>query len=407
MTATDTQGRTISFNSPDGSTPTEDQLNQMFAVKYGNNQTSSQVQDQTINSRPSAITSLVQNPPTMAHPVGAVLRTLQGAGELYQGVPASIALDLQRGKPQDIIGNLGKVVAGQRPAQYGDVYQGAGVPKPLAAAGGLATDIALTPGGTEGVINLAKGGVKTITGVTKNIGDFFNFDQKSLTLGDKVRAVAAQAKQIAVDQFGKAIDILAQQNPTKTVSLQDVIDGIKNNQDLPYEAKSVFNRTPILRDMLKDPSDPDYVSPSSVSLQDTQQIINYINTKIPKSIKSNSLDILDAQNDIRAAQLDAFPEMDKVRAQYGQFANDYKLIKSALNPKSTPGAISSNFSDNPAVKDAASRVLAPVIQDMQNYRNQVGTAKLIKRAIGWTAVGALTAAGGGGVVEGYKKVTGG
>ena len=42
MTATDPQGRTISFNSPDGSMPTEEQLGQMFALKYGGQQTPTQ-----------------------------------------------------------------------------------------------------------------------------------------------------------------------------------------------------------------------------------------------------------------------------------------------------------------------------------------------------------------------------
>lgn len=365
------------------------------------------VADQQINSRPSAIADLTKNPTTMAHPVGAVLRTVQGAGELMQGVPASVALDLQRGRPQDIAGNLGKVVTGQRPAQYGDVFKGAGLPGPIASAAGLATDVSLTPGGVEGVMGLAKGGVGLATGGAKAIGDFFNFDQKALTLSDKVRAVAAQAKQAAVDQFGDSLDALSKVNPTKSVSLQGIVDGIKNNPDLPYEANAVFNKTPILRDMLKNPGDPGYVSPSAVSLKDTQEIINYINTKIPKSIKANSLDILDVQNDLRASQLQAFPEMDQARAKYGEFAEDYKLIKSALNPKATPGAIASNFSNNPAVKDAASRVLAPVIDDMAKYRGQANIAKWLKRFLLVGAGGAAAAVGGEGGRKAFRMATSG
>lgn len=370
------------------------------------NQSPDAIADQTINSRPSAIADLTKNPTTMAHPVGAVLRTIRGGAELMQGVPASIALDLQRGKPQDILPNLGKVVTGQRPAQYGDVFKGAGVPGPIASAAGLATDVALTPGGVEGVAGLGKGAVKVAQGGAKAVGNFFNFDQKAITLSEKVRGVAAQAKQAAIDQFGNSISSLADANPTKAISLQEVVDGIKGNPDLPYEAKSVFNKTPILRDLLKNPGDEGYMSPSNVSLKDTQEIINYINTKIPRSIKSTSLDILDAQNDIRAAQLDAFPEMEGVRQQYGKFAEDYKLIKSALNPKATPGAIASNFANNPVVKAAANRVLAPVVKDMSQYRNQVGLANFLKKAgIGIVGVGA-TVLGGGKVYDAYRKIKG-
>lgn len=234
------------------------------------------------------------------------------------------------------------------------------------------------------------GVVKGIGGTSANVGKFFNFDQKALTLGQKVRQVAGAAKQAAVDKFGSSLDSLAKKNPSTTVSLQGIVDGIKNNPDLPYEASSVFKKTPILRDMLKNPGDKGYVSPAAVPLKDTQEIINYINTKIPKSIKANSLDILDVQHDVRAAQLDAFPEMSGVRAEYGKFANDYALVKSALNPKSTPNAIMTNFNNNIAVKDAAKRVLAPVVKDMAKLRGQASTVGWIKK-IGLTGLGLETA----------------
>lgn len=380
MKFTNPQGQSIEVNSPDGSMPTESELDQMFAMKF---QTPNQIADAQINSRPSAIADLTNNPTTMNHPLGAVLRTIQGGAELMQGVPASIALDLQRVKPEDIIPNLGKVVTGQRPAQYGDVFKGAGVPAPLAAAGGLATDIALTPGGAEGMAALGKGAGKSITGVK----DFFNFDQRALTLGAKVRQVASAAKQSAVDYFGSSVDAQAKANPNVAVSLENVVNDIKTNlSEMPSEAQSVFRKVPILKDMLKDPSAKGYIDPANVSLKNTQEIINYINTKIPRSIKSTSLDVLDAQNDIRAAQLDAFPQMAQTRADYGKFAEDYKLIKSALNPKSTPGAIMSNFNQNIAVKDAANRILSPVVKDMSQLRSQKNTVNLFKK-IGIGAAG--------------------
>lgn len=283
--------------------------------------------------------------------------------------------------------------------QFGDIAKGT-----LAGSAGTIADTLTSTS------SLAFAAAKPVVATGKAIGEganniaqFFNFDQKALTLSDKVRAVAAQAKQNAVNQFGDSLDALAKANPSKSISLQHVIDNIKNNQDLPYEANAVFNKTPILRDMLKNPNDQGYISPSSVSLKDTQEIINYINTKIPRSIKANSLDILDAQNDIRAAQLHAFPEMDVARAQYGKFAEDYKLIKSVLNPKSTPGAIVSNFNNNPAVKDAASRVLAPVIGDMSKFRGQVSAVNMLKKLVGAGIIGGAGVVGAGGAVEAYKR----
>lgn len=270
-----------------------------------------------------------------------------------------------------------------------DKFTELGVGDRFKAAGGMAVDMATSPlnvvGGLAGK-PIAQALGKGLSSGVDSIKNFLNFDQRALTLGQQVRQVAGAAKQAAVDRFGGSLDGLAKANPNTSISLQQIVDDIKNNPDLPYEANSVFKRTPILRDMLKNPGDAGYVSPANVTLKDTQDIINYINTKVPKSIKANSLDILDVQNDLRAAQLDAFPQMAQTRAEYGKFAEDYKLVKSALNPKSTPGAIMSNFGGNIAVKDAAKRVLAPVIKDMTALRGQAATASWVKK-IGLTGLG--------------------
>lgn len=124
--------------------------------------------EQRLQNRKSAIGDLVQNPPEMdkggyTHPLGTLLRYLQGGAEYMQGVPASVALDLQAGKPQDILPNLGKLAVGQRPAEIGDVYAGAGAPEPLAAGLGLYTDIVLTPGGAKSLVSLGKGAKNLVT----------------------------------------------------------------------------------------------------------------------------------------------------------------------------------------------------------------------------------------------------
>lgn len=129
--------------------------------------------EQRIQGRKSAIADLTANPITMQHPLGAALRTLGGASELYQGIPASIALDLQKGNPQDIIDNLGKVVTGQRPAQYGDVFKGSGLPSWLSNTLGVGTDVALSPGGAEAGVGLGKSAVniaKESGNIAKSVG---------------------------------------------------------------------------------------------------------------------------------------------------------------------------------------------------------------------------------------------
>lgn len=230
---------------------------------------------------------------------------------------------------------------------------------------------------------LAQGGTSLAKGIVqggKNIGEAFNFDKKGLDLAQKARIVASQTHQAKIDSFGLSQEVIQKANPNSSISLADTVDSIKQNMvDMAPEAKAVFRKVPILKDMLKEPGAEGYIDPNNITLQDSQKIINYMNTKIPNTIKSNHLDILDAQNDIRAAQLDAFPDMQKVREIYGQHAKDYKLVKSSLRPGATVNAIKSNFANNTEIKDAATRIFTPdILKGMKNYRNKINAINVLK-----------------------------
>lgn len=97
--------------------------------------------EELISSRPSMMASLIKDPTTLQrlkeHPLGTTLRTIMGGMELAEGVPASMGLALQRGRPQDIISDIIKTAMGKRPSELGDIFRGAGVPEPIAATGGL------------------------------------------------------------------------------------------------------------------------------------------------------------------------------------------------------------------------------------------------------------------------------
>lgn len=93
----------------------------------------------------------------VGNPLGEGLRALGGGFEVAEGVPASIGMDLQKtvetgGKSlTQIPQNIGKVLTGQRPAQFGDIYREAGAPEPVAATGGfLASLPSATPQGALG-----------------------------------------------------------------------------------------------------------------------------------------------------------------------------------------------------------------------------------------------------------------
>ena len=210
--------------------------------------------DADIANRPSAIADLTRNPTTLQHPLGAVLRTIGGASELYQGLPASIALDLQKGRPQDIASNLGKVFTGQRPAQYGDVFQGVGAGS-FSPAAGLYTDLALSPGGAKGMMELGKGIGGVGTNVIKSGGRIVNsFRGKSAA---DLMADLAQRKvdiQTEVEQLGsifkqKYSDIVSsakKEIPTISKKMSDAygqgLEDIFSKLDQPLEGSAILKK---------------------------------------------------------------------------------------------------------------------------------------------------------------------
>jgi len=126
--------------------------------------------EKLISQRPSMIQDLIKDPVTLnrmiQHPVGTPLRAMGGALELTEGVPADIGLALQRGRPQDIAGDIGKTLTGQRPAQRGDIMRAVGVPEDIAATIGLVSGGAKIAPETAGTNALASGMGKTLN-VTK------------------------------------------------------------------------------------------------------------------------------------------------------------------------------------------------------------------------------------------------
>lgn len=261
----------------------------------------------------------------------------------------------------------------------------------------MAEGIGMTAPIGEGINLLSKTpAARVIGGVMK-----YGKQDEQAKLADTVRKAAYQAKTDAVNQFGEGIDNLAKSNPGKSVSLRNVVDGINSNMaDMAPEAKSVLRKTPILKDLLNNPASAD-----NVSLKDTQDIINYINTKVPRNIKANHLDILDTLNDTRAAQLDAFPEMSGVRAKYGDFINSFNSIKGKLKGGSLIDNMSKDFGDAEVQKD----VRKVLNEDMLNEVRKFQQAKQVLKVAGimgnYALKGAAGAMGAGVIYEAGNKLS--
>ncbi len=234
------------------------------------------------------------------------------------------------------------------------------------------------------ITNLAKGLLSTS-------------ESGSTNFAQDVKQAFIKAHTDKINQFGSDIDKLSIENPDRTISLRDIVDNIKENwNELSSQSKSAFKNNPILGKMIKDPNLAD-----EVTLSDTQKIINAMNTGIPKSIKYQHLDIIDNLNQIRAAQLDAFPEMANVRKDYAQFIEPYKRLQNKFKPYNILDQIQGGFGGAVERQDVGQvfQENPNILQQMQGYKS----AKELQKGVGRVAKTAgISALVGGAGYGGYK-----
>lgn len=179
-------------------------------------------QDEIIGNRPSILKDAVNNPIDFKqHPFKRSLQDIGATFEVLEGVPSSIGLDLQEGKPQNIIPNIKKVFSGERPAQRGDILRTLGVPEPIAATIGFMSGLGTGVASSKSVIS-------KMASMTKYLPD-----NVLANIGGKGASVAYKATGLKslVDNYGKpaiarTLSILSQ------VPVEQVNDAIDNPQFL-------------------------------------------------------------------------------------------------------------------------------------------------------------------------------
>lgn len=197
--------------------------------------------------------------------------------------------------------------------------------------------------------------------------------QKSDKFAKAIRSAFVQAHTDKVNKFGSQIDQLSVNNPTRTVSLQGVVDELNTNWgELTPEVKAVVKKTPYLNKMVgvKKPIT------TEIPLAKSQEIVNYMNTKVPKNIRYNNMDLIDTINSIRGSQLEAFPEMESVRAEYKAFIEPYNQVKSQFKFNKLLGSIKNKFGG--AEGQAAVEQILPkeTLKQIKGYRSGAKLAEL-------------------------------
>jgi len=232
--------------------------------------------------------------------------------------------------------------------------------------------------GKSGIPQAISRGIGNVASGVTNLPKVVNVN-KGADFAQQIRGAFVQAHTDTINQFGSQLTELANKNPTKTVSLVDVVDDIVNNwNDLTPSTKSAIKNTPTLNKLIKVEKGIAKLSgnPSKVSLKATQDIINHLNTKVPANIRANNLDLLDTINNIKGSQLDAFPEMAKVRGEYAKFIEPYKQIKNYFKFNKLLDAIKNKFGGAEGQVAAEKILPKSVIKKMKGYRSAAKLAEL-------------------------------
>lgn len=264
---------------------------------------------------------------------------------------------------------------------------------PLEAVKGAAGGFVL--GKTLGTVGSA---VKGVGQSLKNIPKVLNTN-KAADFAEKVTQAFVNVKKRAVDSFSNSLDELAKNNPETRVNIQGVVDNIKNNYDtLTQETKNIINKTPILKDAFRS-KDP--ISLDNLTIKQAQDITNYINTKVPKNIKANNLDLIELVSDIKASQLESFPELAAARESYAKVIQPYNNVKNMFKFNKVLSSIEGNFGGAQGKKAVDSILPKEVIDEIGGYKKAYELLKHARNVAPWVLAGAGTGAGyiGGRIVQ--------
>lgn len=325
-------------------------------------------------------------------------------------VTSQLAMDVATGQNTGTkLSNLGKTLTAQKESSWGDVLRAGDVPNMPATVGGFLGDVAVSPGGIQVLKGAGNLTIKGVQNIGKGIaGSSFGqmlrklpvrlSDTKSAEFANKIRQAYTNTKSEAVKKFGSGLDELAIKNPDKKVNLfeNNNIQNIVTDPDLTTEASAVFKKTPILRDIISGKRSPE------VTAKEAQDIANYLQFKVPQSVKSQHLDIIDMINEVKSSQANAFPtEMSSLRKEYARIAEPFKDLKSKLKLQNALQSIDAGFGG--AVQRQQLKELfkdnPELLKEMGGYK---GAGKLLS-GIKWSAGVGATAIGGKAVFDAATK----
>lgn len=253
--------------------------------------------------------------------------------------------------------------------------------------------------GTSKVPTLLSKIGKPFAGLARNIKNVGTASGRA-GLVSRTRGAITETKRASGEAFEQTLNTLTEQNPDRLVDLSGAINQLKNDLALEPKLMTAVNRSPRLQALLEQDT-------QQVTLKEAQAIKNELSSRLSKSklagqgVRSDDISLFDTIDDIREAQLSAFPdesfgEFAEARRQYGETARAYDTVRGKIKPGSLEKNIYSKFGGDIEVENALKKLLPK-----ENMSEVTGArrTKLAGKAAGATALAGLGTTGIGLIIR--------
>ncbi len=270
-----------------------------------------------------------------------------------------------------------------------------------------------------------KSGREKIANATSKIVDF----------DTKVRGELFQARVKAGNAFEESVKNVEKVNPDQVVNLRPALDGlgieideggklVGNNPKILADIKSVFRKSgnKVLQKLVSDGKQIDPLTneqidlAANLSLRDSQEIIKSIK-KIPSlaqklnqgkfaQYSDTDIPVLQFIEDVRDAQLSAFPEFESTLSAYRETMHKFRALKPYFKESNLISNIKSNFQGKPVIQrfvnDLLPKSTVKEIDSVRKVSDAIHAAKVIGKTAAVAAVGGVAAGTGLAVAKAFS-----
>ena len=202
-----------------------------------------------------------------------------------------------------------------------------------------------------------------------------------------------RGKTKAGRNFSNQLDEFTKSNPDKTVNVQDELFEFIGNVGDDVTFSNLSKRVPQLKRLVDNPD-----LSTKLTLRDTQELINGINSKLPKRIVTGDnvrfldLDMVDFVNKLKLAQSRLNPQMAKIRGQFKTEITDFSNAKNLLKTDSLETAARTGFKGS-ETRQSLRRILGKKrFEQLEDFGKAKSAKELAKNVVAGGANAITTAA---------------